>query len=112
MTPSHEQDAGSINAPGGEEDKFPNKYFALCCASHRRRDADASPVIAGLDPAIHEAVQQIHKDVARGTFIMDARVKPAHDAEDLADNQSLMRSISAPQRASFSSTRSKPRSRW
>ena len=46
-----------------------------------RRTTSLSAVIAGLDPAIHEAPQAIR--VARVLdlrLIMDARVKPAHDA--------------------------------
>jgi len=39
-------------------------------------------VIAGLDPAIHEALQQnANVRCAVLHFIMDARVKPAHDQE-------------------------------
>jgi hypothetical protein len=45
-----------------------------------------STVIAGLDPAIHDEVQHAMKLVSfsAGQLIMDARVKPAHDAEILA----------------------------
>ena len=43
-------------------------------------------VIAGLDPAIHEAAQQTWNSIGFiwGTSLMDARVKPAHDAECVA----------------------------
>jgi len=34
-----------------------------------------STVIAGLDPAIHDAIPPVRH------FFMDARVKPGHDAE-------------------------------
>jgi hypothetical protein len=39
-------------------------------------------VIAGLDPAIHEAFPKAWPNVRLSMthFIMDARVKPAHDA--------------------------------
>jgi hypothetical protein len=42
--------------------------------------------MAGLDPAIHDEAQRAWEFVTRpvGRFIMDARVKPAHDAEKLA----------------------------
>jgi hypothetical protein len=45
-----------------------------------------SAVIAGLDPAIHEEDRQAMTlvSISKGRFIMDARVKPAHDAEILA----------------------------
>jgi hypothetical protein len=42
-------------------------------------------VIAGLDPAIHEAVHGFRLKVCCAGFIMDARVKPAHDVERLRD---------------------------
>jgi hypothetical protein len=44
-----------------------------------------SAVIAGLDPAIHDEFQHVVKVVmfSMWGFIMDARVKPAHDAETL-----------------------------
>ena len=42
-------------------------------------------VIAGLDPAIHEAHRKRKRqELLRGKFIMDARVKPGHDAERMA----------------------------
>jgi hypothetical protein len=42
-------------------------------------------VIAGLDPAIHEAAQT-RSDVLTCSwrFVMDARIKSAHDAEGVA----------------------------
>jgi len=46
-----------------------------------RRTTSLSAVIAGLDPAIHEAPQAIRvARVLNLRLIMDARVKPAHDA--------------------------------
>jgi hypothetical protein len=49
-----------------------------------KRSGIFGPVIAGLDPAIHEALPPI--PVRNGgrcplEFIMDARVKPGHDTE-------------------------------
>jgi hypothetical protein len=43
-----------------------------------------SAVIAGPDPAIHAADQQTPRDVFADVWrvVMDARVKPGHDAED------------------------------
>jgi hypothetical protein len=43
-------------------------------------------VIAGLDPAIHEASQQVQPYIGLQLriFIMDARVKPGHDAQCVA----------------------------
>jgi hypothetical protein len=45
-----------------------------------------SAVTAGLDPAIHDEFPCVTADVFYPVrrFIMDARVKPAHDAEILA----------------------------
>ena len=46
-----------------------------CCSASRR-------VIAGLDPAIHDESQQRNQYcLCMAHLIMDARVKPAHDAE-------------------------------
>ena len=45
------------------------------------RTISLSTVIAGLDPEIHEAPQAIRvARVLNLRLIMDARVKPAHDA--------------------------------
>jgi hypothetical protein len=42
-------------------------------------------VIAGLDPAIHEAAPQLPLEaLCVLIFIMDARVKPAHDSDGCA----------------------------
>jgi hypothetical protein len=47
-----------------------------------RRTSAPYSVIAGLDPAIHEAVQHkksLRKVSNRCIYVMDARVKPGHD---------------------------------
>jgi hypothetical protein len=48
-------------------------------------------VIAGLDPAIHEAVRRRHTYVSQAMprHRMDARVKPGHDVESLVNKNKV-----------------------
>src|SRR5262245_54656096 len=53
--------------------------------------ATLAAVIAGLDPAIHEAARQLPLEgLCVLIFIMDARVKPAHDSELVARSSSTL----------------------
>jgi hypothetical protein len=50
------------------------------------RSTEATVVMAGLDPAIHEAGQQVKSyGGMRRHFIMDCRVKPGNDEREVSD---------------------------
>jgi hypothetical protein len=68
---------GPGGAEGGRIDSVAAFHFAAALSRHKYS------VIAGLDPAIHDAFQRARLNVRfrKTPIMMDARVKRGHDAE-------------------------------